>query len=205
MGYYLRDNMIPESLIPPEKISFMLEQLSKVLQSDGDVIECGVYKGGSAHRLAEVMAGSTKTLYLMDTFTGIPADVRDVDHHRPGDFNDASYEEVHAHFAENPYVAVRRGLFIDTLSNLPDDSKFCFAHVDCDIFTSVDQCCRYLWPRMVEGGIILFDDYCSPSCLGAKLAVDAFFDEIGEKIELIEDPIGVAVYVKVCAAPAGAG
>lgn len=45
---------------------------------DGDMAEVGVYQGGSAKLISE--AKGNKTLYLFDTFTGLPA-LSDVDVH----------------------------------------------------------------------------------------------------------------------------
>jgi O-methyltransferase len=38
----------------------------------------------------------------------------------------------------------------------------------------VKECSEFFYERLVDGGVIVYDDYCSPSCPGAKLAVDEF-------------------------------
>jgi O-methyltransferase len=35
---------------------------------------------------------------------------------------------------------------------------------------------EFIWPRLVSGGFIVFDDYGFPTCPGAREAVDEFFD-----------------------------
>jgi O-methyltransferase len=46
--------------------------------------------------------------------------------------------------------------------------------VDVDIYASVLSCCEYFFPRMVPGGVLVFDDYGMLTCEGAKIALDEF-------------------------------
>src|ERR1051326_3789531 len=58
----------------------------------GDFWECGVYRGGTAHLLAEVLTreNARKKLHLFDTFTGMPETDPTKDLHQPGDFANTS-------------------------------------------------------------------------------------------------------------------
>ena len=48
-----------------------------------------------------------------------------------------------------------------------------FVHADADQYQSTADICRILGPKMVPGGMMLFDDYrCVPSCIRA---VDEYF------------------------------
>jgi O-methyltransferase len=37
------------------------------------------------------------------------------------------------------------------------------------------DCCHFIYPRLLAGGFMVFDDYGFPSCFGARQAVDEFF------------------------------
>jgi O-methyltransferase len=37
------------------------------------------------------------------------------------------------------------------------------------------DCLNFIWPRLSQGGFIVFDDYGFPTCPGARAAVDEFF------------------------------
>lgn len=50
-----------------------------------------------------------------------------------------------------------------------------FAHIDVDLYASVLDCCRFIYPRLVRGGFMVFDDYGFPTCPGARKAVDDYF------------------------------
>ena len=67
-----------------------------------------------------------------------------------------------------------QGLFRDTLPLLAAETRYSFALVDCDLQDSVSYCADTLWPRMVPGAVVAFDDYASDEFRGARLAVDAF-------------------------------
>jgi O-methyltransferase len=150
----------------------------------GDVIELGVYKGGSAAAIAWALdsRGLQRALHLCDNFEGMP-ESKPWEWHRSGDFGDTAYERVVGRLgALLPDFPFRfyRGLFSQTLSALPQ-VKFCFAHVDADLYESVRESCEYVYPRMSRGGIIVFDDYGAPTCPGATRAVNEFFSDKLEK------------------------
>jgi O-methyltransferase len=152
--------------------------------AEGDVIELGVYKGGSAAAIGWALAsrGLQRTLHLCDTFEGMP-ESKPWEWHRSGDFGDTAYECVVGRLrALLPNFSFRfhRGCFSQTLPALPQ-LKFCFAHVDADLYESVRESCEYVYPRMDRGGIIVFDDYGAPTCPGATRAVNEFFSDKLEK------------------------
>jgi len=72
-----------------------------------------------------------------------------------------------------------KGLFHETLdSHLPD--KICFAFIDCDLQKSVALCLEKIWPKLVEDGVIIVDDYLSllPSTQELKMRCLAFLSSI---------------------------
>src|SRR5258708_6985431 len=142
------------------------------------VAEIGVYKGGTALLLR--YCAPHRHLLLFDTFQGHPPGNRehDVAMSQPaGRFGDASLGEVAALLAPTLRfdgvvgVTVYAGAFPATLcgAGLPG---LCFAHVDCALYDSVAAACRAFWPALEHGGVLLFDDYNFPDCIGAKRAVD---------------------------------
>ena len=174
-----------ESLLDPSRfLALSMLIRSAVENSSGDLIELGVYKGGSAALAALVLraAGLTRPLHLCDTFEGMPKTL-DWEFHKEFDFADTSLESVSARLAKlDPQFPFHfhRGLFSETLPHLAA-LRFCFAHVDADLYESVRQACEFVYPRMEKGGFIIFDDYGASTCPGAKKAVDEFFADKLEK------------------------
>ena len=151
------------------------------LQLPGDVIEIGVYKGGSLTRIAQAYHRINKTIYGIDTFEGMPMPDADIDLHKEGDFNDTDYDYLSKWYAdEYSNIKLIKGKFPDISDQLPEDNKYCFVHVDVDIYQSVMDCCCYFYPRLVNQGYMIFDDYNFPTCPGAKKAVDDYFGTINE-------------------------
>lgn len=138
----------------------------------GDIIEVGVYKGGTAWHLAKVARERGATLYLCDTFTGIPyQDEAMGDTHRVGDFANTSLGEVKQAIPDATYIV---GVFPESAGAMLDDVKIAFAHLDCDQYQSIKDAVKFLAPKMVAGGIMVFDDY---GCLmGANNAVHELFE-----------------------------
>jgi O-methyltransferase len=136
----------------------------------GCFVEVGVYKGGSAWFLAEVARSRGSKLHLFDTFSGIPfADSKD--DNGVGDFGDTSVNEVRALI---PDAVFHVGVFPLTL---PDDlNNIAFVHCDCDQYQSVRSVIRRLWPRMVPGGIMVFDDMDTAG--GNRAITEAFGDRM---------------------------
>lgn len=174
----LRQEVQPRTALNPAKLFALYQFTRNAAALEGEVAELGVYKGGSARLLARIFAGRCpqKQILLFDTFAGLPAADRARDIYREGELADTSLEEVRAYLRDCPNVRFYKGLFADTLPAVRDH-RFCLVHVDVDLYASVRECCAFFYPRMVSGGIMVFDDYGFLSCPGARQAVDDFFAE----------------------------
>ena len=149
----------------------------------GEFWECGVYRGGTAVMLAEMLTrheGQASRLHLFDTFAGMPDTDPDRDFHVRGEFADTSEAAVRGRVGDQRGVVFHPGLIPQTFEGL-ETRRVAFAHVDVDIYRSVVDCCEFLMPRMVPGGFVVFDDYGFPSCPGARQAVDEFFRDRPER------------------------
>lgn len=163
---------------------FILYQLAQYASLvSGDVAELGVYKGGSAKLLSLVFNRKAveKRIFLFDTFSGMPRTNPNKDLHSQGDFGDTSIEDVQTFLGDCNNIVLSKGRFAETLHSV-DAYRFCYVHVDCDIYSSVMECCQFFYPRLSPGGIMIFDDYGFISCPGARLAVDEFFADKREPL-----------------------
>jgi O-methyltransferase len=140
----------------------------------GCAAEVGVYRGGSARILTEVFATTGKSVNLFDTFEGMPPTDAQLDIHKQGDFSDTSVAIVSKQLDGFENYRLFQGHFPETTQPV-ESERFCMAHVDVDIYSSVKDCCAFFYPRLVSGGVMVFDDYGEPTCPGAKKAVDEFF------------------------------
>lgn len=163
----------PYTLVSEDRCYVLTSLVTQALRLDGEVWECGVYKGGTAMLLAECLSAAPKALRLFDTFLGMPKTDSARDLHEAGDFSDTSFDAVRSRVGGD-FVHFHKGLIPATFSGL-ESARIAFAHVDVDIHSAVLACCDFIFPRLCVGGFMVFDDYGFPSCPGARSAVDEFF------------------------------
>src|SRR5262245_47383384 len=67
----------PFTMTSEERIYALRKSVEYVVKNEipGDIVECGVWKGGSMMAVAKTLIenDATRTLYLFDTFEGMPA------------------------------------------------------------------------------------------------------------------------------------
>jgi glycosyltransferase involved in cell wall biosynthesis/ADP-heptose:LPS heptosyltransferase/predicted O-methyltransferase YrrM/ubiquinone/menaquinone biosynthesis C-methylase UbiE len=172
----------PETLVPGEYCDLLCQLASQALTAEGDMIEVGVYKGGTLFRLAEHLLRNHKQQFAgrcligIDTFAGHPyCDPKlDPAHHFKGRFSDASYEAVHKTFSIFNFVDLYQGECGEIFTRLPAGQRFCLAHIDVDIAQSAIECIEYIYPRLMPGGILVFDEYKN---YGQASFIDEFFKD----------------------------
>lgn len=166
------------SSLAGDALYLLVGWLNYAMGLPGNLAEFGVYKGGSAIVLAKKLnqEAPDKILHLFDTFQGMPeTDPSRDNYYQKGDFDDTSLEQVY-HFLKEveSNVKFHAGIFQDTVHAVADE-KFCWVHIDADIYSSVKFATEFMYPRLVSGGVIIYDDYGWKDCAGAKLAVDEFY------------------------------
>src|SRR5438876_647734 len=83
-----------------------------------------------------------------------------------GEFKDTSEEAVKARVGHPDIVLTHKGFIPDSFKGL-ENAKISFAHIDVDIYQSILDSLNFIYPRMISGGFIVFDDYGFPTCPGA--------------------------------------
>jgi O-methyltransferase len=175
------------TLLDVPKLAMLRCAVRESLPCEGDLIEFGSYQGGSAGLIAQTICDSGKTLHLCDSFEGLPDPTEADNFHHRGDFEDTDADRVRCGLEKlgcGRFTHLHVGYFEETLPHIRVP-RFCFAHIDVDLYQSVTECLEFVYPRMTPGGIILFDDYGAPTCLGAKQAVDDWFRDRPEKPQFL--------------------
>jgi O-methyltransferase len=190
----------PFTLVSNDRCQILYALAKNALHSEGEFWECGVYKGGTALLLAQVLSSASgpeaRSLRLFDTFEGMPENNCPLDSYAAAELNETSYEKVAQLLGANAgyrHIEIIKGFIPHTFRGL-ENIKIALAHVDVDIYQSVKDCCEYIYPRLSKGGFMIFDDYCFPSCAGARKAVDDFFRSQMETPIIL--PTGQAFIVK---------
>ena len=182
----LTKKVLPYTLVSPDRIH-NLYVLAQRIENDkvrGDVVECGVYKGGTAAILARVATHSKldRTVWLFDSFRGMPAttEVDGVEAREWVGKLATTPEQVRGVLkragADLSRVRIVPGLFHEVFENI-DIPEIALLNLDCDWYESVKLCLHKFYDRVVPGGFVSFDDYGYwPGC---KLAVDEFLAQRG--------------------------
>lgn len=137
---------------------------------EGDVIECGCWKGASTSSLSLVCKLAGRKLIVCDSFEGLPEDEEGAAHEYPhlsvyGFYQKGMYagrlEEVRANIERCGDLSACefvKGFFSDTLPALK--RPLAFAFLDVDLASSMRDCLKYVWPLLAEGGAVYTDDSC---------------------------------------------
>jgi len=169
----------------------------------GDLVECGIFKGGSSMLMALTLRKLNTTqrkIYLYDTYTGMPKPSKDDTNYRNEDMeglwkrkqkkdhNELLYgplDEVRANMYSTGYpqenIKFVKGMVEETLPKIIPD-KIAILRLDTDWYESTYHELLHLFPRLSVHGVLLLDDY---GCLkGAKKATNQYFKENGIKVLL---------------------
>ena len=170
----------PRTLVTVDR-GYVLYTLGRqALALDGDFWDCGVYRGGSSILLKLLLdrfePKGSRLLRLFDTFSGTPPAEPELDGHKEGDFHQTSVEAVREQMPSMVRVRLHPGVIPTTFKSFKG-TTIALAHVDVDLHQSVKACCEFIHPRIIPGGFIVFDDYGFEKCLGARWAVDNYFED----------------------------
>jgi O-methyltransferase len=169
----------------------------------GDIVECGVWRGGSMQAAARTLLAcgdTSRDLYLFDTYEGMPppsdADVRLADGSSaemllasmPREskvWAVATLDDVREAFASVPYPEERvhfvQGLVEETVPREAPD-QISILRLDTDWYESTRHELDHLYPRLSPGGVLLIDDY--GYWQGSRQAVDEFIEKTGARLLL---------------------
>lgn len=193
----------PYTMTSPERVAALCDAVRYVGAHGigGDVVECGVWRGGSMMAVARTLQelGETRDLYLFDTFEGMPPPtVEDRDRHgRPAatyghvftdegsDWDRAGIDEVRQALASTRYpmdrVHLVAGRVEETIPAAAPES-IALLRLDTDWYASTKHELVHLFPRLAVGGVLIIDDY--GHWQGARQAVDEYFRETGHRAML---------------------
>jgi len=152
----------------------LFQCLQHTKHMDGDIIEFGSFQGHSGLLMAEFIKRKKieKKLYLCDMFDKFPNESLGVDKIWSGT-HIVDFSNVKNLFEPYNFVSLIRGDFKNTVYEIPS-KKFAFVMIDCDSYRATRFVADFIFPKLVQGGMILFEDYGHGPCLGARMAVDEF-------------------------------
>jgi len=178
----------PYTMTSTERIHALIHAVRHVVRNRiaGDMVECGVWKGGSVMAMALTLlqlGERDRSLYLFDTFSGMtpPGDM-DVDYQGQqaqvildAVRCEASQQEVEKVVFSTGYdrdkIHFVSGRVEETIPAQAPES-IALLRLDTDWYESTQHELLHLFPRLSRGGVIIVDDY--GHWRGARKAVDEY-------------------------------
>jgi hypothetical protein len=187
----------PYTLTSPERIFSLRQAVKHIVDNkiEGSLVECGVWRGGSMMAIAKTLLSigeSSRDLFLFDTFEGMPEPTAlDIDHNgEPATKNwqdlntwvavsENSVKENVLKTGYNPSkIHLIKGKVEDTLPEKAPQ-KIALLRLDTDWYASTKHELEHLYPRLVQGGILIIDDY--GHFKGSRQATDEYLIKHGIK------------------------
>ncbi|MGZ0017467.1 TylF/MycF/NovP-related O-methyltransferase [Yeosuana sp. AK3] len=187
------------TLTNPERIVSLIRAIKHIekFDIDGDIVECGVWKGGSmmaALKALESLKSFKREIYLYDTFEGM-SEPSEVDKSVRGESATKAFlskdevwgriecfstlNEVENNISKIDYpnkkIHFIKGKVEETIPKVKIPEKIAVLRLDTDWYESTKHEMEHLYPRLVKGGIIIIDDY--GHWQGCKQAVDEYLFE----------------------------
>lgn len=193
------EKVFPYTMTSPERLYALINAVKYIVENKlpGDMVECGVWRGGSMMAIAETLLAlgdTSRHLYMYDTYEGMSAPS---DHDK--DFGNqaaaellqqtsvgtsydniwcyASLEDVQANLQLTGYPAAQlhfiKGPVEETLhQHAPLHPHIAMLRLDTDWYASTKVEIEQLYHQLVTGGFMIADDY--GHWQGARQAIDEY-------------------------------
>ena len=159
------------TMVNPREFKTVLNNYDKISKTEGDIVECGVWRGGFSIFLAH--AFPNKNIWVCDSFQGFQPleNARhkyDKERHTPEYTHNhvgplgISLEEVKGHFKtygleDDPRIRYLKGFVKDTLPKSGIE-KISLLRIDVDAYSATLETLEELYDKVQEGGWIIIDD-----------------------------------------------
>jgi len=176
----------------------------------GDIVELGVFRGASLMSWANFMeirnmGDRHKKVVGFDNFQGFTSlDAKDgalsgdvqktIGGFDSGSFEPALREAISIFDSDRfipykPRVHLVKGNVEETVPKYVSENpgmRISLLHFDVDLYRPTMVALEHLWPLVVSGGILAFDEYGIPPWEGESRAVDEFFSERAMRLQRFE-------------------
>ncbi len=161
----IKDN----TLVDIYRCYILWQTAGQVRSLTGDILEVGVWRGGTGALLVQAMHGIPGCeVLLADTFRGVVKAGPKDDYYKGGEHANTSRDIVENLLKQisGAPVQILEGIFPDETADAFETRCFRLCHIDVDVYQSALDVLDWVWPRLVDGGVVIFDDYGFYGCEG---------------------------------------
>ena len=148
-----------------ERFETLIRHFDKINSLEGDIVECGIWKGGMGVFLSKMF--EDRNIWLADSFEGFE-DQKDSTYQFSGERHqkgrmaidlDTVKSTFKKYQLENDHVKFLKGFVKDTLPG-SGIGEIALLRVDVDTYSATRDTLDNLYNKVVPGGFIIFDDTC---------------------------------------------
>jgi hypothetical protein len=173
-------------MVTEERFDLFMKYKNDIDKLDGDIVECGVWRGGMSIFLAKCF--NDKQIWVCDSFEGCQDPQKGkyeylAETHTQGLYA-INIQEVKTNFinygfvVNDPRIKFLKGFVKDTLDpSICEISKISILRIDVDAYSATMEVLDALYDKVEPGGYIIFDDSCLSTC---HSAMKIFFERIGK-------------------------
>ena len=199
------ESLEPNTATSIERMYALKEAVKYVVSNniDGDLVECGVWKGGSCMLIARTLlecGENNRLLWLYDTFDGMTMPTDDDIEKETGIKGDDLLKNIEKNtdkynmWAYAPEDLVRKNMRstkyppdniryikgkVEETLNETRPGAIALLRLDTDWYESTKAEMQTLYPLISKGGVLIIDDYGHFE--GARKAIDDYFKSINEQ------------------------
>lgn len=158
-----------------------------------DFAECGCWTGHSSYVISKLIQKYNKNIkfHIFDSFEGLSSNIQKDS--GLSNLNKNQLQKMKTQFTSNEnfvksevlkdfdFIKIYKG-WIPNKFHLVEEQKFSFVHIDVDLYEPTLKSLEFFYPKLVDGGIIVCDDYNFKHFNGSKKAWDEFFSDKKVKI-----------------------
>lgn len=189
------------------------------IELPGDIVELGVYRGGSLLSWANFleirnMGDRAKQVIGFDNWAGFISlsekdgkeDIRV--NKVPGGYNAGVFKEILkdaiAVFDKDRFIPYKPRIILvdgnieESVPRFIEENpglRISLLHIDCDLYLPTKTALEVLWPRVVNGGVVIFDDYGIRPWEGESTAVDEYFADKNIVLRRLDWAMSPSAYI----------
>lgn len=180
----------------------------KIIDKDhipGDIVECGVWRGGNI--MMSRLVCPDRLCWLYDTFNGMTEPHHEfdfkrssmnsngekaIDRYRAKQNGGTKWDAVSLLEVQNEFERLGlidgtiwvEGDIVKTLDDGLQPSEIAILRLDVDWYEPTKAALEHLYPRLVSGGFLIIDDY--GHWMGCRKAVDDYFGVKARKMQQVD-------------------
>jgi hypothetical protein len=178
---------------------YVLYSLARsVANLPGDTVECGVRRGRGSYAIC--WASPDKLHHAFDSWEGLSApqaaDIPTAPHTNGWKAGDLAtpMEIAQVNLTRFSSIRLYKGWIPERFHEVAN-RRFCLVHIDVDLYEPTLESLQFFYPRLVPGGVLIYDDYGATISPGSKLAFDKFIADKPER-SVVHLPTGQGLIVK---------